>query len=157
MWQISRGKFDRLRRTATGFTTVPLVSLMDMGFAINSSIAHDRRSLIRFLFIGSRFCSALLSGPTSRRVLFHPCASLSLHVHHVGKRTYTSLAVEPARHTKKKGKAVCFPLYLYESFCLLQRGAPNICRARIGPADHAALVGEETALAGYARGDRVGG
>src|SRR5882762_1187509 len=34
--------------------------------------------------------SALLSGPASRRVLFHPCASLSLHVHHVVKRTCTS-------------------------------------------------------------------
>jgi len=29
---------------------------------------------IKFLFIGSRLCSALLSGPTSRWVLFHPCA-----------------------------------------------------------------------------------
>src|SRR5689334_12188649 len=45
---------------------------------------------IQFLFIGSHLCSALLSGPASRRVLFHPCASLSLHVHHVVKRTYTS-------------------------------------------------------------------
>jgi hypothetical protein len=45
---------------------------------------------IQFLFIGSRLCSALLSGPASRRVLFHPCASLSLHVHHVVKRTCTS-------------------------------------------------------------------
>jgi len=45
---------------------------------------------IQFLFIGSHLCSALLSGPTSRRVLFHPCASLSLHVHPVVKRTRTS-------------------------------------------------------------------
>jgi len=35
--------------------------------------------------------SALLSGPASRRVLFHPCASLSLYVHHVVKRTFTSM------------------------------------------------------------------
>ena len=32
--------------------------------------------LDRFLFIGSRLCSTLLSGPASRRVLFHPRASL---------------------------------------------------------------------------------
>src|SRR5256886_13611774 len=30
--------------------------------------------LDRFLFIGSRLCSTLLSGPASRRVLFHPRA-----------------------------------------------------------------------------------
>jgi hypothetical protein len=42
------------------------------------------------LFIGSHLCFALLSGPASLRVLFHPCASLSLHVHHVVKRTSTS-------------------------------------------------------------------
>src|SRR2546426_5536216 len=69
---------------------LPPVSLMDMGFAVSCPLARHRRPLIRFLFIGSHLCSALLSGPASRRVLFHPCASLSLHVHHVVKRTYTS-------------------------------------------------------------------
>ena len=43
--------------------------------------------LIRFLFIGSRLCSTLLSDPASRR---RPCASLSLHLHQVVKRTSTS-------------------------------------------------------------------
>src|SRR5215472_2813116 len=69
---------------------LPPVSLMDVGFAILCSLARHRRPRIRFLFIGSRLCSTLLSGPASRRVLFHPCASLSLHVHHVVKRTCTS-------------------------------------------------------------------
>jgi hypothetical protein len=55
---------------------LPPVSLMDMGFAIIGSLARHRRPHIRFLFIGSRLCSTLLSGPASRRVLFHPCASL---------------------------------------------------------------------------------
>jgi hypothetical protein len=55
---------------------LPPVSLMDMGFAIICPLARHRRPPIRFLFIGSRLCSALLSGPASRRVLFHPCASL---------------------------------------------------------------------------------
>src|SRR5947207_9103844 len=63
---------------------------MDMGFAVTCPLARHRRPPIRFLFIGSHLCSALLSGPTSRRVLFHPCASLSLHVHHVVKRTCTA-------------------------------------------------------------------
>src|SRR5580700_5780777 len=69
---------------------LPPVSLMDMGFAVICPLARHRRPRIRFLFISSRLCSTLLSGPASRRVLFHPCASLSLHVHHVVKRTFTS-------------------------------------------------------------------
>ena len=43
--------------------------------------------IIRFLFIGPRVCSTLPSDPTSRR---RPCASLSLHLHQVVKRTSTS-------------------------------------------------------------------
>src|SRR6266576_7244785 len=80
--------------SSTAFDTqppdLPPVSLMDMGFAIICPLARHRRPHIRFLYIGSRLCSALLSGLASRRVLFHPCASLSLHVHHVVKRIYTS-------------------------------------------------------------------
>ena len=55
---------------------LPPVSLMDMGFAIICPLARHRRPRIRFLFIGSRLCSTLLSGPASPRVLFHLCASL---------------------------------------------------------------------------------
>src|ERR1700746_3561435 len=69
---------------------LPPVSLMDMGFAIMGPLARHRRPRIRFLFIGSPLCSALLFGPASRRVGFYRCASLSLHVHHVVKRTCTS-------------------------------------------------------------------
>ena len=47
---------------------LPPVGLMDMGFAITCSLARHRRPRIRFLFIGSRLCSTLLSGPASRRV-----------------------------------------------------------------------------------------
>src|SRR5271165_5262506 len=43
--------------------------------------------ILRFLFIGSRLCSTLLSDPVSRR---RPCASLSLLLHQDGKRTFTS-------------------------------------------------------------------
>jgi hypothetical protein len=66
------------------------VPLMGMDFAVVCPLVRHRMPQIRFLYIGSRLCSALLSGPASRRVLFHPCASLSLHVHHVVKRTFTS-------------------------------------------------------------------
>ena len=54
---------------------LPPLRLMDMGFAVLCPLARHRRPPIRFLFIGSRLCSTLLSGPASRRVLFHPCAS----------------------------------------------------------------------------------
>jgi hypothetical protein len=63
---------------------LPPVSLMDMGFAIIGSLARHRRPHIRFLFIGSCLCSTLLSGPASRRVLFHPCVSLTLRLHQTG-------------------------------------------------------------------------
>ena len=66
------------------------VPLMDMDFAVVCPLVQHRMPQIQFLYIGSRLCSALLSGPASRRVSFHPCASLSLHVHHVVKRTFTS-------------------------------------------------------------------
>jgi len=39
------------------------VRLMDMGFALTCRLAHHRRPRIRFLFIGSHFCSMFLSGP----------------------------------------------------------------------------------------------
>src|ERR1700733_14411500 len=74
--------------SSTAFDTqppdLPPVSLMDMGFAVIRPLARHRRPPIRFLFIGSRLCSTLLSGPASRRVLFHLCASLTLHLHQVG-------------------------------------------------------------------------
>ena len=56
-------------------------TLMDMGFAVSCPLAHRRMPPIRFLFIGSRFCSTLLSDPASRR---RPCALLTLHLHQVG-------------------------------------------------------------------------
>jgi hypothetical protein len=42
--------------------------LMDMGFVVNCLFARHRRPRIRFLFIGSRLCSTLLSGLASRHV-----------------------------------------------------------------------------------------
>jgi|SRR5215472_8284340 len=63
------------------------VSLMDTDFAVSCPLVRHCMPQIRFLYIGSRLCSTLLSDATSRLRL---CASLSLHVHHVVKRICTS-------------------------------------------------------------------
>jgi len=57
---------------------------------------------IQFLFIGSRPCSTLLSDLTSR---LGPCASLSLHLPLVGKRTCTSKLSNMLGTPKKRGAA----------------------------------------------------
>jgi hypothetical protein len=76
--------------SSTAFRTQPPdlqpVPLMDMGFAVIGQLARHRMPQIRFLYIGSYACSTLLSDPASRR---RPCASLSLHLHQVVKRTFT--------------------------------------------------------------------
>ena len=84
MQQISRGKFDRLPRTTAGFTT----SAFD-GYGLRDHLPARPApyASIRFLSIGSHVCSTLLSDLASRR---RPCASLSLHLHQVVKRTFTS-------------------------------------------------------------------
>src|SRR5215469_7745594 len=69
---------------------LPPVPLMDMGCVVIGLFARHPRPPLRFLFIGSHLCSTLLSGPASRRVGFYPGASLSLHLHHVVNRTFTS-------------------------------------------------------------------
>jgi hypothetical protein len=77
--------------SSTAFRTQPAdlqpVPLMDMGFAVIRPLARHCMPLIRFLYIGSYVCSTLLSDPASRR---RRCASLSLHLHQVVKRTFTS-------------------------------------------------------------------
>src|SRR5207249_9928633 len=76
--------------SSTAFRTQPPnlqpAPLMDMGFAVIGQLARHRMPLIRFLYIGSCVCSALLSDPVSRR---RPCASLSLHLHQVVKGTFS--------------------------------------------------------------------
>jgi len=56
--------------SSTAFRTQPPnlqpAPLMDMGFAVIGPLARRRMPLIRFLYIGSHVCSALLSDPTSR-------------------------------------------------------------------------------------------
>src|SRR6266481_8546312 len=65
----------------------PEAGLASKGFVVIGRFARHRRPHIQFLFIGSRVCSTLLSDIASRR---HLCASLSLHLHQVVKRTCTS-------------------------------------------------------------------
>jgi hypothetical protein len=76
--------------SSTAFRTQPPdlqpVPLMDMDFAVTCTLVRHRMPHIRFLSIGSHVCSTLLSDPASRR---RPCASLSLHLHQVVKRTFT--------------------------------------------------------------------
>ena len=98
LWDWVR-KFNRLRHATAGFTTR---DVMDTGFAIICPLARHRRPPIRFLFISSRLCSTLLSGPASRRVLFHLCASLTLHPPTGWVEELHLLAVEHARHAKVK-------------------------------------------------------
>jgi hypothetical protein len=57
---------------------LPPAPLMDMGFAVPCPLARRCRPHIRFLFIGSHVCSALLSGLASRR---GSCALLTLLLH----------------------------------------------------------------------------
>jgi len=76
------------------------VPLMDVDFAINCPLVRHGMPRIRFLSIGSRLGSTLLSDPASRR---HPCASLSLHLHQVVKGTCT-LKLSSMLGTQRKGQ-----------------------------------------------------
>src|SRR6202162_5528679 len=82
--QISRDKFDPFPRATTEFT---LCVLDRYGLRDHWPARPTLTPLIRFLYIGSRFCSTLPSHPASQR---RPCASLSLHLYQVVKRTCTS-------------------------------------------------------------------
>jgi hypothetical protein len=62
------------------------VPLMDMDFAVTCPLVRHRMPLIRFLYIGSRLCSTLLSDPPSPE---RPCVSLGLHLHQVVQGTFT--------------------------------------------------------------------
>ena len=113
--EVSSTTFDA---QPAGFTTS---GFDGSGLRRHVPLARHRRPHIRFLFIGSHLCSTLLSGLASRRVLFHPCASLSLHVHHVVKRTCTSrLSNMLGTHNKGVPKGTPHPppnsKELYRSF-----------------------------------------
>lgn len=66
--QISRGKFLRLPRTTAGFT---LRVLDGYGLRCQLPARPTLTPQIRFLYVGSRFCSVLLSDAASRRSPLH--------------------------------------------------------------------------------------
>jgi hypothetical protein len=76
---VDGGAIVLARRALPGFRIVASLPL--------ASSPEHRLPHIQFLFIGSRLCSALLSGLASR---LGPCASLSRHLHLIVKRTCTS-------------------------------------------------------------------
>src|SRR6201984_390952 len=88
---------------------LPPVRLMDMGFVVVGLFARHRRPRIRFLFIGSHLCSALLSGPASASVI----SPLRFAITSRPSRCEEDLhlqAVEHARHTKKREHS-CAPFF----------------------------------------------
>ena len=100
--------------SSTAFRTQPPdlqpVPLMDMDFVVTCQLVRHRMPQIRFLYIGSYVCSTLLSDPASRR---RPCASLSLHLHQVVKRTFTfelsnmlGTPKKPGRGEPRPGKTI---------------------------------------------------
>ena len=62
--------------------------LMDMDFVVNRPLVRPDLPPIRFLFVGSRVCSALPSDGPSRD-LIGPCASLALRLHQAVQGTFT--------------------------------------------------------------------
>jgi hypothetical protein len=78
---------------------------MDLGFAVLGPLPRHRRPPIRFLFIGSRLCSTLLSGPASRRVLFSPLRFANPSSPSDWVEDLHLQAVVHARHTKKENRA----------------------------------------------------
>ena len=82
--------------------------LMDMDFAVTCQLVRRRMPHIRFLSIGSRLFSTLLSDPASRR---RPCASLSLLLHQNVKGTYTP-KLSNMHGVHAKSPAICRAFYL---------------------------------------------
>src|SRR6266704_4189798 len=109
MQQISRDKFDRFPRATTEFT---LCVLDRYGLRDHWPARPTLTPQIRFLYLGSRFCSTLPSDPTSRR---RPCVSLSLHLYQVVKRTFTSKLSNMLGVPKKGDRHSCLSLGSHSS------------------------------------------
>src|SRR5689334_2265931 len=76
---------------------------MDMDFATSCPLVRPALPRIRFLFVGSRFCSTLPSDGPSR---FRPCALLVLHLHQVAQGTFTPRLLDmPSTLTLRAGYA----------------------------------------------------
>ena len=75
--------------------------LIDMGFAIIGLLARHCRPPIRFLFIGSRFCSTLLSGPRLAASVISPLRFAIFSRPSRCEEDFHLQTVEHAWHTKK--------------------------------------------------------
>jgi hypothetical protein len=90
--QPSRGKLDHLQCTTAEST----LRVLDGYGLCNLALTRPTLTpLIRFLFIGSHFCSALPSDPASRQ---RPCALLSFTSIRL-ERDFHPFSIEHARHT----------------------------------------------------------
>ena len=81
---------------------LPPVRLMDLGFAILCSLARHPRPHIRFLFIGSRLCSTLLSGPRLAASVISSLRFAMTSLPSTCQRDFHPQAVEHARQHKKQ-------------------------------------------------------
>jgi len=100
--------------------------LMDMDFAIICPLVRHRMPPIRFLSIGPRLCSTLLSDPASRQ---RPCASLGLHLHQVVQGTFTlELSNMLGTQMGDPGRQCRGPQATYDSTC-----TPNSLRITAAP------------------------
>ena len=96
--------------SSTAFAARPLdlqpAPLMDTDFAVLCPLVRRGMPRIQFLSVGPRLCSTLPSDGTLR---CRPCASLDLHLHQVGQRTFTpKLSNMPG--TQRKGHPSGRPL-----------------------------------------------
>jgi hypothetical protein len=91
--EVSWGKFDRCPRTAAGST---LYVFDGYGLCGHLPARPTFAPHIRFLFIGSRFCSMLPPDPSSRE---SPCTSLPFTSIRLGE-VFHLRAIEHAQRTK---------------------------------------------------------
>ena len=103
--------------------------LMDLDFVVMCQLVRHRMPLIRFLYIASYLCSTLLSDPASRR---SPCASLSLHLHQVVKRTFT-FELSNMLGTHRKGSGFPEPLLKIEILGLQRITSESLNVLRLEP------------------------
>src|SRR2546428_4712514 len=112
--QTSWGNSSRLPRAIAG-STLPVLD--EYGLRKAWPARPTLAPHIRFLFIDSRFCYALLSDPPSPE---RPCVSLTLHLHQVGQKTFTSKLLDmPSTPRQHRLDSLCYDPMIY--FRLLLR------------------------------------
>src|SRR5258707_9294982 len=133
MQQISRDKFDRFQRATTEFT---LCVVDRNGLRDHWPARPTLTPQIRFLYIGSRFCSTLPSDPASQRRL----ALRYLHLYQVVNRTFTS-TLSNMRGVRKKRAGTFVPARDCDLVALRLEGQPE---AKLHPPGVIALTTHNT-------------